>query len=60
LLPSDAEPADDIFITSTTLEIDGKKVGGKGKAQKVLQAAFEKFVESYVGQASGDSRPVID
>jgi branched-chain amino acid aminotransferase len=56
LLPSDVEQADDIFITSTTrallpvLEIDGKKVGGKGKAQKVLQPAFEKFVESYVGQ----------
>jgi branched-chain amino acid aminotransferase len=56
LLPADVEHADDIFITSTTrallpvLEIDGKKVGGKGKAQNNLQAAFEKFVESYVGQ----------
>ena len=48
------EQADDVFITSTTrallpvLEINGKKVGGKGVAQNVLQAAFEKYVESYI------------
>jgi branched-chain amino acid aminotransferase len=54
LLPADMEQADDVFITSTTrallpvLEIDGRKVGGKGAAQKVLQAAFEKFVGDYI------------
>jgi branched-chain amino acid aminotransferase len=57
LLPADLEQADDVFITSTTrallpvLEIDGRKVGGKGAAQKVLQAAFEKYVEGYVAQS---------
>jgi len=56
LLPAEVEQADDIFITSTTrallpvLEIDGRKVGGKGGAQKVLQAAFEKFVASYIAE----------
>jgi branched-chain amino acid aminotransferase len=54
LLPAEVEQADDVFITSTTrallpvLEIDGRKIGGKGGAQKVLQSAFEKFVASYV------------
>jgi branched-chain amino acid aminotransferase len=54
LLPADVEQADDVFITSTTrallpvLEIDGGKVGGKGVAQKALQAAFEKYVASYI------------
>ena len=54
LLPSELDRADDVFITSTTrallpvLEIDGRKVGGKGVAQTVLQAEFEKFVENYV------------
>jgi branched-chain amino acid aminotransferase len=53
LLPT-VEQADDVFITSTTrallpvLEINGKKVGGKGVAQNALQAAFEKYVESYI------------
>ena len=56
LLPAEVEQADDVFITSTTrallpvLEIDGKKVGGKGVAQKALQAAFEKYVENYVAE----------
>ncbi len=54
LTPAEVEQADDVFITSTTrvllpvLEIDGRKVGGKGGSQKVLQPAFEKFVETYV------------
>jgi branched-chain amino acid aminotransferase len=54
LLPIDVEQADDAFITSTTrallpiLEVNGKKVGGKGTAQRALQPAFEKFVETYV------------
>jgi branched-chain amino acid aminotransferase len=54
LVPADLEQADDTFITSTTrgllpvLEINGCKIGGKGVAQKMLQPAFEKFVESYV------------
>jgi len=54
LLPAEVEQADDVFITSTTrallpvLEIDGKKVGGRGSAQKVLQAEFESYVGSYI------------
>jgi branched-chain amino acid aminotransferase len=57
LLPAEVEQADDVFITSTTrallpvLEIDGKKVGGRGVAQKALQAAFEKYVEDYVAES---------
>jgi branched-chain amino acid aminotransferase len=56
LLPAEVEQADDAFITSTTrallpvMEIDGRKVGGKGGAQKMLQAAFEKYVGSYVAE----------
>jgi branched-chain amino acid aminotransferase len=54
LVPAELEHADNAFITSTTraplpvLEINGRKIGGKGGAQKVLQSAFEKYVESYV------------
>ncbi len=57
LLPSDLAHADDVFITSTTrallpvLEIEGRKVGGRGTTQKALQSAFEHFVENYVTQA---------
>jgi len=56
LLPTEIYDADDVFITSTTrallpvLEIDGRKVGGKGSTQKVLQAAFESYVESYIAE----------
>ena len=56
LLPAEVEQADDVFITSTTrallpvLEIEGRKVGVRGVAQKVLQAAFEKYVESYIAE----------
>jgi branched-subunit amino acid aminotransferase/4-amino-4-deoxychorismate lyase len=56
LLPAEVEQADDVFITSTTrallpvLEIDGRKVGGKGAAQKALQAAFASYVEAYVAE----------
>ena len=54
LSPAEVEQADDAFITSTTrvllpvLEIDGRKVGGKGGAQKALQPAFERFAADYV------------
>jgi branched-chain amino acid aminotransferase len=54
LTPAEVQQADDVFITSTTrallpvVEIDGRKVGGKGAAQRVLQDAFEKYVERYV------------
>jgi branched-subunit amino acid aminotransferase/4-amino-4-deoxychorismate lyase len=57
LLPRDVEQADDAFITSTTrallpvLEINGREVGGRGTTQRVLQSAFEKFVEEYVSKA---------
>jgi branched-chain amino acid aminotransferase len=54
LLPEELEQADDVFITSTTrallpvLDIDGRKVGGKGSAQRVLQAAFQHYVDKYI------------
>lgn len=59
---AEMEQADDAFITSTTrallpvLEIDGRKVGGRGSAQKMLQPAFEQFVENYV---SARRAPVV-
>jgi branched-chain amino acid aminotransferase len=56
ILPEELEQADDVFITSTTrallpvVEVDGRKVGGKGGAQKVLQTAFEKYVQTYIAE----------
>jgi branched-chain amino acid aminotransferase len=61
LLPSDVEQADDVFITSTTrallpvLEINGKKVGGRGSAQNILQGLFESYVAGYVSQAKSQT-----
>jgi branched-chain amino acid aminotransferase len=61
LLPMAVEQADDVFITSTTrallpvLEINGRKVGGRGGAQKVLQAAFEEYVAGYISQAKSQT-----
>jgi branched-chain amino acid aminotransferase len=56
LLPSEVEQADDVFITSTTrallpvLEIEGRKVGGRSDAQKVLQAAFQQYADHYIAE----------
>jgi branched-chain amino acid aminotransferase len=61
LLPAEVQEADDVFITSTTrallpvLEINGRKVGGRGGAQKVLQAAFKKYVVGYISQAKSQT-----
>ena len=57
LTRAEVESADDVFITSTTrallpvLEINGRKVGGRSGAQKILQAEFEKYVAGYISQA---------
>jgi branched-chain amino acid aminotransferase len=61
LFPADVERADDVFITSTTrallpvLQINGKKVGGRGGAHHRLQAAFESYVANYISQAKSQA-----
>ena len=55
LFPEDLESADEVFITSTTRElmpvvsIESLKIRGGSAVTGKLQAAFSKYVESYVG-----------
>jgi len=54
LMPSDLESADEVFITSTTrdllpvLEIERKALKQNDTARSALQAAFSKYMQSYV------------
>jgi branched-chain amino acid aminotransferase len=59
--PADLEAADEVFITSTTrdllpvVQVEGKKVGGGGKACEALSQAFREYVRKYVAEHAAES-----
>ncbi len=58
LMPEDLSRADEVFITSTTRElmrvehIEGLSIRSRGEARRALQAAFSRYVDLYVGDAT--------
>jgi branched-chain amino acid aminotransferase len=62
--PAELESADEVFISSTTRDllpvsmIGSRKIPNRGGAREALQAAFSRYVDSYVKSHKKQSAPV--
>ena len=63
LLPGDFDKADEVFITSTTrdllpvLSLDGRPMKNLGHVRPILQAAFCRYTDEYIGSHKDMSVP---
>jgi branched-chain amino acid aminotransferase len=64
ILPAELETADEVFITSTTrdllpvVEIEGMRIQHRSNVRQVLEDAFGRYIDDYIGARADGLRPV--